>query len=406
MISTCYAFSRANGEDGYKRTNAKLRSILFHPIGLTLVSILNDLTLPILPPGLENDAIKKELRKYIEDYQTIFASAAGSWDGQTESDLATKIYAMIVAQINEFKIAGFRVNANEKRSKDMLIVKTENPMAEEQDIRKPDFIISKEISSNQGKKQNSIVMMIDFGIGHEFWWKKQDQILQYVETLLMKRSSEPYTFDEPILLTIITVNKQINDTASTGNENDNEESNKSKSNVDNHTDYVSNGEPQIGCCNSDDNCVNTKAYDNQANNNRTSENDVEQMLDHIDGTTIDGKDIAERTMEVRFGTFICTRRRNGDDSYRDDYRIALLWRTETTFLGDASTQFGKVLCAAQMCAFLREQETAMELYAYFGPNCCLFDQYVSTLSLRSSNLLQTTKCSNGFPKLIIQLPLV
>ena len=65
-------------------------------------------------------------------------------------------------------------------------------------------------------------MMIEVGIDNKLWWSKQDQILRYVEQLLEKREEDlsnekpsskkslkvPYTFDEPILLTIITVDKE------------------------------------------------------------------------------------------------------------------------------------------------------------------------------------------------------
>ena len=36
--------------------------------------------------------------------------------------------------------------------------------------------------------------MIEFGIGHEFWWKKQNQILLYVDLLLQKTSNKIDTF--------------------------------------------------------------------------------------------------------------------------------------------------------------------------------------------------------------------
>ena len=110
--------------------------------------------------------------------------------------------------------------------------------------------------------------MIEFGMGHDIWWQHHDQILLYVDALLQNQkktslnaastsldeelSNVPYTFDEPILLTIITVNQPT----------DNDE-----------------------------------------------------------------------TKDVRFGIFLCRRKKYDED----EYRISLLWRTETT-LNDASTQ--------------------------------------------------------------------
>ena len=146
-------------------------------------------------------------------------------------------------------------------------------------------------------------MMIEVGIDNKLWWSKQDQILRYVEQLLEKREEDlsnekpsskkslkvPYTFDEPILLTIITVDKE--------------------------------------------------------------------------------------KMKVRFGMFLCTRKKA-----HTDYRIALLWRMEATSFNDASTQFGKVLYAAKMCAYLRQHKVATDLYEYLGPNCCRFGRFVSILN--------------------------
>ena len=77
------------------------------------------------------------------------------------------------------------------------------------------------------------------------------------------------------------------------------------------------------------------------------------------------------SMTARFGMFLCTRK---DGCASDDYRIALLWRTQTTTCEDASTEFGKILYAAQMCAYLRKQEFE---YEYLGPNCCRFKEFVS-----------------------------
>ena len=106
---------------------------------------------------------------------------------------------------------GFKINknVNEVNSEDLLTITAEKVIV---GGGKPDFIISKEIDSDHGKKQKSIIMMIEFGVGNKFWWQKHDQILLYVEELLRNRkeasSNETFIFDHPILLTIVTVNKQ------------------------------------------------------------------------------------------------------------------------------------------------------------------------------------------------------
>ena len=212
-------------------------------------------------------------------------------------------------------------------------------------------------------------MLIEFGIGHNIWWQKQDQILQYVELLLEQTepSAKAFVFDQPILLTVITVNKQDNDTSSadsTVNENENDESTKTVSKDDNYSNY----EPQIES-NGDHSCVHTKEGDHAANiSNTRCDIDGDQSKDRKNGP-ID-EVIAEKTLDVRFGMFLCTRKN------AHGYRVALLWRTENSSLENSSTQFGKVLYAAQMCAFLRKQDVAMKSYEYLGPNCCRFDALV------------------------------
>ena len=230
------------------------------------------------------------------------------WDGQQEKELTSQIYSKIRSRIIDGTIEGFKIieNTNGEKSDDDWLTITAAEKAITGLGTPPDFIISKYISSGHGKKQKSIIMMIQFGIGHEVWWKKQDQVLLYVEWLLRNQNrnetslTEAYTLDGPILLTIITVHPPTNAAA------------------------------------------------------------------------------AEPAMDVRFGMFLCTRKNSPHD-----YRISLLWRTETrttgTQCGGASTQLGKVLYAARICAFLREQDAkVMESYEYLGPNCCRFDTLVRT----------------------------
>ena len=207
---------------------------------------------------------------------------------------------------------GYRINENfdDERSEDLLTITAEKASA---GGGKPDFIISKEISSVQGKKQKSVVMLIEFGLGHEFWWKKQDQILLYVESLLRNRketsSNETYTFDKPILLTIITANKKTNDTASAGNRNESKEGIKPMSNVGSHIKHE--GEDY-------DICFTTKANEHQAGSSTSDINTVDQSLGQTDGS-IYTEDITAQTMEVRIGIFLCTRK-----NAQNGYRVALL----------------------------------------------------------------------------------
>ena len=79
---------------------------------------------------------------------------------------------------------------------------------------------------------------------------------------------------------------------------------------------------------------------------------------------------------ARFGMFLCVPKED------DEYRLALLWRVDTTNIEDASKQFGKILDAARCCANLIEHlspnGSMKPDYQYLGPNCCRIGQNVST----------------------------
>jgi hypothetical protein len=80
--------------------------------------------------------------------------------------------------------------------------------------------------------------------------------------------------------------------------------------------------------------------------------------------TIEKKNL--ELMSARLGVFLCTRRK--PESPSDDFRVALLWRTETKDLQDLSKAFGRMLRAT--CILPKWKDTACENYEYLGPNCC------------------------------------
>jgi hypothetical protein len=207
------------------------------------------------------------------------------------------------------------------------------------------------------KTKRSAVMIVEFGIDHTVWWTNTHQILRYV-TKLCEDADKHITLDQPILLAIITVNKPettskySSTTGSTMNEFGITFCDSTATNI------IDRDTRQIGPI----------TEDNQETN---------------DNTNISNS--GAKVPLVRFGVFLCIPRHSSGDN---TYRIALLWRTETSDMKHASIQFGKLLYAAQFCALLREQldekfmksctgssETA--LYQYLGPNCCRIGQSVS-----------------------------
>jgi hypothetical protein len=92
-------------------------------------------------------------------------------------------------------------------------------------------------------------------------------------------------------------------------------------------------------------------------------------------------------VDAQFGVFLCTRKKKepndnaenkgtNNENIKEDYydaekyRMALLWRTKTDTIHDASMEFGKILYATHLCAKWRSQcEENSTTYGYLGPNC-------------------------------------
>ncbi len=181
----------ATASVGFRQTNQALRSLLMHPLGIGLASLLNEKELPSSAVPIDQ---KRLVYNTCTQRDGIFKAAVTNWNGERETDLTKQI----MAQINVSKI----------RNDNVLNIEAERGI--DGGKGRPDFIISKE----NGQNPKSIVMMIEFGIGHQWWWLKQHQILLYVKILLKQEENKihAYAFDQPILLTIITVNKRNNQT--------------------------------------------------------------------------------------------------------------------------------------------------------------------------------------------------
>ena len=184
---------------GFRQTNQAMRSLLMHPVGIGLASLLNEKEISSTTLLIGN-----ELLVYNEctERDGVFKAAAAEWNGETETDLTQKL----LKHIKKTKLKGFKTSEtieSNSGNDNVLLIEAENGINVGQG--RLDFVISNEI----GKNEKSIVMMIEFGIGHHCWWKKQDQILRYVGLLLkqQKNKKHVFAFDQPILLTVVTVNK-------------------------------------------------------------------------------------------------------------------------------------------------------------------------------------------------------
>ena len=342
--------------NGFATFHAKLRSILMHPMGMLLTTLLNDVAPPNIPSeefwrvanGVMNDPNFLTYTAGTCDRDDVLAAAILKWDGKPETGLTTIIKRYVEALSNTGRIDGY----GGKSGSSLLF------QAEKGTIRKTntsndvvpsdaqyglmDFVIS-EVENDSGtskdlKRKPPIVAIFEIGINHDAWWVKTDQILEYVNSIRSTKKTEDckFSFDQPILLTVITIHKKqhANDAK------------KMKSSV------LPVANQSIS---SDDNLTvaDYDVYKKQFSELKGSDNGV---------------------ASVQCGVFLCIPK--GDT----DYRIALLWRTKTDSLEVASTQFGKLLFAAKICTQLRKSFSQAENlcdYRYLGPNCCKIGMSVS-----------------------------
>ena len=288
---------------------------------------------------------------------SILASAVSEWKTEAEqgakegeTQLTKKIMEGIQSCMNDNTLHGYNVT-----NKKALMIEAEKDIKgtrtiEDEGKGRMDFVVLKKYVNLT--KKRSVVMIVEFGMGHMIWWQKMSQILKYVNILCEATDQDnDVTFDQPILLTIVTVYKNPK----------NKNKNKISTINEEEEETVS------------DDVTNIKTQDVHETDTDTTSGT---------GTKFDQK------LEFRYGVFLCMRRVDG--RVGNKYRIALLWRKDTFSMTDASIQFGKILDAAQVCASLRGRVAAKlikpnngkeALYQYLGPNCCrigeLVSQYIS-----------------------------
>ena len=348
--------SNGNTDHGFDVANWNLRSPLIHPMGVLMASLLNDAAscssefqLPKEFTGCVDIYPEELIYQPFEVRDSIFASAVSNWNTDLERNLTENIMEEIQSRMDNDKLIGY-----ESIDEISLMVEAEKHIiSTSSNVRgKLDFVMTKK---NVNETKRSVVMIVEFNIGHGIWWQKMDQMLKYVKKLCEATEDDndiAFNQNQPILLTIVTVNKREKKSKCSTIPED----------TDIHSDVAAN---KID--NTDIQFIDRKVAATP-DVHGTNTNSLE------DGAS------GEAPLEVRFGVFLCVRRPGVE------YRIALLWRKETLDVNDASIQFGKILYAAELCAFLREQfaATFMEpiegkeaLYQYLGPNCCRIGESVS-----------------------------
>ena len=220
---------------GFELAHDKLRTILVHPIGMLMTSILNNTTPPLMPEGywselLPNDSTIKDWLKddtISTDFDYILAAAVLTWNGTSEQELTGKIHSYIDALSTHQQLKGFS-DLNTENVNSVIFEKEKNAAGTDQHGGRVDFFVSKEnsgiystaslpssvslkeplktppkIPSTKSPKvpanKKTVVAIVEVGIHHHKWWSKTDQILEYVNSI-RTRPTSPFIFDQPILL--------------------------------------------------------------------------------------------------------------------------------------------------------------------------------------------------------------
>ena len=207
--------SAATNITGFHTAMVYLRSILIHPIGLTLASLLNEAPLPkfLYDHWVSLSDVKELLSEYNSKCCTyrddIFSSTMSKWKSKREVDLTKSIFTNIKNRITDDTLDGYT-----KSNAALLTIENESPVGGGKRII-VDLIISKKCSNEiqtESKPKQSVVMIVEFGVHHTKWWQKLGQILAYVEILRTENESK-YIVDQPMLLTVVTVSSDTTETS-------------------------------------------------------------------------------------------------------------------------------------------------------------------------------------------------
>lgn len=333
---------------GFHAFISKFCSILIHPIGMMLTTLLNNVPPPVMPVEFWCGFDKKKLLlkgdDNISDRDQIFAAAVMRWNGKKAITLMSTIHSYIDALCSERKLEGYG-----SVDRDSLVAHKVHFNTD--DTTRSFLVISKTSRDHINNLKLSVVAIIDFSLNHEKWWSRNYHLLEYVSSLRATNDDKcKFIFDQPILLTIITVSKCTGDT---------DTNKKILPSATSETTKI------------DD------AHTKRLDNNVISKRDRKKKEFHEQKEKLVELGLGRDKIRARSGVFLCT------PEGSNDYRIALLWRSEATCLRAVSVQFGRVMYCTTMCAHLREQFEDMMRYNYLGPNCQRIGNLVSVATMSS-----------------------
>lgn len=321
-------------ETGFATTNRHECSVLMHPMGLPLLLYLND---------AQNQLTAAKQLAYVQNAldgfvsgddpivrENLLAASVLDWESGVITELTKKLgINLAICQIGE----------------SLLSMECDKHIVNRSWYEKGvvDFIFHEKKKNDAGTGTNSgssIVAMLNFALEDNHWWAQQFRILKHLN-MLRENQDENYKIDLPLLLTVVTIETR-------------------NSSMDNGVDQ-SIPLPAI-------------TMSNNENYFEANLSDKEKFYANLKLCTGNQQEIEQIPFKVRFAVFLCI------PKGPDDQSLALLWRRRTRTLKDASTQFGKILYAIQLCRYLKEfcnaNETTID-YKYLSPDCCKIGNAVS-----------------------------
>ena len=157
MFSSDQISATCKNKTGFNTTYEKIRSILMHPIGMLLTSILNNMARLWMPDEfwselLDNSTLNKDELMLVQDDQDdtdlsdldcVFAAAMLQWDGAKEKQLTDDIHSYIDALSSKGRIKGF---GDQNNVNSVKFEQEKYAAGEAQACGRVDFIVVKEIS--------------------------------------------------------------------------------------------------------------------------------------------------------------------------------------------------------------------------------------------------------------------
>jgi hypothetical protein len=198
--------SSSNIKNGETILNAKLRSVLSHPLGLPLLLAMHEKEAPdevktLFPPlKYEND--KKEEEK--DAFKNIFNDCVKQWIKDRANNNSNKPDEPALTK----KIAA-EVNNIAESCQQPIFAHSQLALAESlaessKSVGIMDIVLSSEKERNPSAESTPL-MIIEVGLNGNEWFQKFDQGVKYLQLMCKRQKQKLVCYEDPLLLAIITI---------------------------------------------------------------------------------------------------------------------------------------------------------------------------------------------------------